>query len=110
MKLPVSILPLVRKATCLKFMFKVTQPIFNSDAVLLTIIKQPDCAEPTDINPINFKYAADMRDAFNRSTRSTILGFFVAIIDCILVNYIDKHCASDQEIRTKLKRYTALAG
>jgi hypothetical protein len=111
MKLPsFNILPLVRKATRLQVMLKVTQPIFNSDAVLLTSIKQADCAEQTYINPINFKYAADMRGAFNRNMRSTIAGFFVAIIDYILVNYIDKHYASGQEIRTKLKRYTALAG
>lgn len=107
MKLPsFSILPLVRKAMCLK----VTQPILNSDAILLTSIKQADCAEPTYINPINFKYAAYARNEFYLSARTIDSGFFVAIIDRILVNYIDKHCASDQEIRTKLKRYTALAG
>ena len=107
MKLPsFNILPLVRKATCLK----VTQAILNSDAVLLTSIKQAYCAEPTYINSINFKHATDIRDAFNRCMRSTILGFFVAIIDCILVNYTDKHYTNGQEIRTKLKRYTALAG
>lgn len=91
-------------------MLKLTQPILNSDAVLLTIIKQADCAEPTYIHLINFKYAAYARNEFHFSARTIVSGFFEAIIDCILVNYIDKHYASDQEIRTKLKRYTALAG
>ncbi len=107
MKLPsFTILPLDRKAMCLK----VTQPILNSDAILLTSIKQADCAEPTYIHPINFKYAAYARNEFYLSARAIVSGFFVAIIDCMLVNYIDKHYANGQEIRTKLKRYIALAG
>lgn len=86
------------------------QPTPNSDAVLVTSVKPADCAKQTYINPINFKYIADARDELYLSARTIISGFFVGIIDCILVEYIDKHCASGQEIRTKLKRYIALAG
>lgn len=86
------------------------QPTPNSDAVLVTSVKQADCAKQTYINPINFKYIADARAEFYLSACTIISGFFVVIIDYILVEYIDKYCASGQGIRTKLKRYIALAG
>jgi hypothetical protein len=91
-------------------MLKVTQPSLNSDAVQVTGIQQADCAKQAYINPINFKHIADARDEFYLRACTIFSGFFVGIFDCALVEYIDKYYASGQEIRTKLKRYIALAG